>query len=160
MAIDQPNGKSQLELFEEALRGLTPKDDDDTPPAPSSTSSESKEREKDQPALDQHVDTSDTERRSSSKRYYLITQSSLSKLRSRLVTSQSVSVIAKATITAQNKLSSAICTNIQGFSPNWQSGNQYDCDIGQFGAAQEQRYDLRAACERELLGRTFRLPRK
>ena len=158
--MNSSNGKSQLELFEEALRGLTPKDDDDIQPAPTSTSSESKERETDQPALDQHVDTSDTERRPSSKRYYLITRSSLSKLRSRLATSQSVSVIGKATTTAPNNLSSVICTNIQGFSPNWQSGNQYDCDIGQFGATQEQRFDLRAACEREWSGRTFRPPRK
>ena len=135
--MNSANGKSQLELFEEALRGLTPKDDDDIQPAPTLTSSESKEREANQPALDQHVDTSDTERRPSSKRYYLITRSSLSKLRSSPATGRSVSVVGRATVTAQTDLSFVTCTNTQGFSPNWQSSNQYDCENAQWGATQE-----------------------
>ena len=79
--MNSTNGKSQLELFEEALKGLTPKDDDHIPQGPTSTSSESKESQRDQPAPDRNVETTDTERRHGSKRYYLITRSSLSKLR-------------------------------------------------------------------------------
>ena len=158
--MNSSNGKSQLELFEEALKGLTSKDDDHIPQGPTSTSSESKESQRNQPAPDQHVETHNTECKPSSKRYFLVTRSSLSKLRSSLATSKSVSVIGKATITAQSNLSSVTCTNTQGFSPNWQSSNQYDCENEQQGATQEQRYDLKAACEREWLGRTFRPPRK
>ena len=135
--MNSTNGKSQLELFEEALKGLTLKEDADIPPAPTSTSSEIKERETGQPALDQHVETIDTERRHGSKRYYLVTRSSLSKLRSSPATGRSVSVVGRATVTAQTDLSFVTCTNTQGFSPNWQSSNQYDCENAQWGATQE-----------------------
>ena len=135
--MNSTSGKSQLEHFEEALKGLTPKEDDDIPPAPISSSSESKENHADQSASHQHVDTIDTERRPGSKLYYLITRSSLSKFCSKLATSKNVSVVGKATITTQNDLSLFTCTNPQGFSSNYENT--------QWVSRQEQWYDLKAA---------------
>ena len=48
----------------------------------------------------------------------------------------------------------------QGLSPNWQSGNQYYCEVAQRGGTQELRYDLKAAYEREWLRKTLRPARK
>ena len=55
------------------------------------------------------------------------------------------------TITSLNDLSLFTCTNTQGLSPNWQSGNQYYCEVAQRGGTQELRYDLKAAYKREWL---------
>ena len=116
--MNSTNGNSQLELFEEALRGLTSKDDDDIPPASTQTTSESKENQTYHSASQQHVETINIARRHGSKRYFLVARSSLSKLRSSPGTSRSVSVVGRAAATAQTDLSFVTCTNIQGFSPN------------------------------------------
>ena len=131
------NKMSQLELFEEALKGLTPKEDDEVehiPPIAESAVSESMSTHPETSAPYESEGSVEAKTRPIRKQYILIPKRFL---------------ISRA--------------NTHFVSANHQKCDEIpdplDYNMAQSEEAHQQRYDIRAACERQWLGKTFRLPR-
>ena len=131
------NKISQLDLFEEALKGLTPKEDDEVeliPPIAESAVSESMSTQPETCVPYKSEESVEAKARPIGKQYILIPKRFL---------------ISRA--------------NTQFVSANYQQCDEIpdplDYNMAQSEEAHQQRYDIRAACERQWLGKTFRLPR-